>query len=160
MLLVIIMHKNIQRKGFTLIELLVVIAIIGLLASVVMSSLNAARDKGMQAKITAQMANVRSAAENHAATYNNYGTSDNDCAVGMFIDTVSGITEFVNPGNYPSGTTITCEANDVSYAVKASWTDGEGVVKYWCVDNTGEPKYAETTEMLIDTDVHCDEDDV
>lgn len=48
-----------REKGFTLIELLVVIAIIGLLSSVVLASLNTAREKAKVAHAVAQIREFR-----------------------------------------------------------------------------------------------------
>ena len=46
-----------KQKGFTLIELLVVIAIIGSISSIIMASLNTARDKARDAKLFSEMGN-------------------------------------------------------------------------------------------------------
>jgi len=61
-----------KQKGFTLIELLVVIAIIGLLASIVIVSLNTARAKARSAKRVADMKAIQTALEMFYDTNNSY----------------------------------------------------------------------------------------
>ena len=58
------MDKN-KNKGFTLVELLVVIAIIGILASVVLVSLNSARSKARDARRISDLHQLSLALENY-----------------------------------------------------------------------------------------------
>jgi len=62
-------HKN-SNKAFTLIELLVVIAIIGVLAAVVLASLNSARVKAQDAQRLSDLKQIQTALEMY---YNEYG---------------------------------------------------------------------------------------
>jgi len=61
-----------QNKGFTLIELLVVIAIIGILSSVVLASLNSAREKSRDAKRISDVKQLQLALELSYDTNNAY----------------------------------------------------------------------------------------
>lgn len=56
------------ERGFTLIELLVVVAIIGLLSSVVLASLNTARQKGRDARRIADLKQLQVALELYYAS--------------------------------------------------------------------------------------------
>lgn len=52
-------RRKYTERGFTLIELLVVMAIIGMLASVILASLNTARDKAKMARAKADLSQIR-----------------------------------------------------------------------------------------------------
>lgn len=63
---------NSTHKGFTLIELLVVISIIGLLSSIVLASLNAARSKSRDSQRKQDLIQLRNALELYYSVNNRY----------------------------------------------------------------------------------------
>ena len=129
------MKKN---KGFTLIELLVVIAIIGILSSVVLSSLNKARDKGQDAKTKSQLAGLIKSAAIYSDSNNGFGITTDDCADGMFVDIDSGMSQYTDPVNYPQGATLSCHSDGVNYAVSALLVASSTAA--WCVDSAGDSR--------------------
>jgi prepilin-type N-terminal cleavage/methylation domain-containing protein len=124
--------KNL-KKGFTLIELLVVVAIIGILASVVLASLNTARAKGADAAIKANLANTRA----QAALYYDAQTPTNTYA-GVCLATTAnnGISAGV------AAATAVCNDALTGYAAEAPLKSVTG--SYFCVDATGTAKTVTT----------------
>lgn len=138
-------------RGFTLIELLVVIAIIGILASVVLASLNTARAKGQDAKVQSEVSNIRVQAELEYGRGNCYGDGAGACAAGAVapgacaatVDTIFAepkVAALITSASVAGGGFAACSssANQVAYAIvvnmRSSGTAG------WCIDSTGKSK--------------------
>lgn len=131
------MMKQTLKRGFTLIELLVVIAIIGILASVVLASLNSARDKGSDAAIKSNLNNIRAQAE---IVYDDDGDYDAVCA-----DT--------NVSNAVTAAGGVCLDSATAWAAAADLSDG---TNNWCVDSTGNSGEFAVAAATEDDDLVCD----
>ena len=117
-----------RKKGFTLIELLVVIAIIGLLASVILISLNRARKTAKDARIKSSVSQIATAAEMVHNDYNSYATTCNSTTEYGLDKLKSDITA--------QGGTLSCEASTDNYCFSALMNNGN----YFCRYSTGDSK--------------------
>ncbi len=131
-----------KNKGFTLVELLIVIAIIGILSSVVISSLGQTRKNADDAKVQSQLSSIRESAELYYISNGNYGASTFSCTGGMFSDTSSGMSALTNVANYPTGTILICNSGATGWAVQGSLASS---TTYWCVDKAGSSKEKSTS---------------
>ncbi len=117
------MKKN--NKGFTLIELLVVIAIIGILASIILVSLNTAREKGKDSSAIGSFSAIRSQAE--------IFLTDNNVYTGLFAD--PGVIKLITAAETKTAHTATTGADATHYYAVIQL--GADTTKDFCVDDTG-----------------------
>lgn len=141
-------------RGFTLIELLVVIAIIGILASVVLASLNSARDKGSNAAIKSNLANARSQAELY---YDSSGQTYAGLCTSTATSSVPGIADNVAAADAANGAGgADCNDDVDAWAVAAQLVGSEST-EYYCIDSTGfsGEKTGEVGDEFGATDFAC-----
>jgi prepilin-type N-terminal cleavage/methylation domain-containing protein len=125
------------KHGFSLVELLIVITIIGILSTIILSSVSNSRSRAYDSKVKQQLSSFRTAAEIYFINNNGYGPEVSICTAGIFNDVNStngspGL--YIAAGNLPSFTQLVCGSTDSAYAVKATLYSGS---EYWCVDNKG-----------------------
>ncbi len=150
---------NFNKKsnlGFTLIELLVVVAIIGILASVVLASLNSARNKGADAAVKASLANARAQAELYYDTNNNY-TAVCTGAGGVISILAGAVRNSADTdqamSNDVAATATIATCNDVA----AGWAS-EMPMKggsFFCVDYAGKSQINAAAGLGLGTDIDC-----
>ena len=144
------MKKN---KGFTLIELLVVIAIIGILSAIVLVSLAGARDRAKDARIQADMYQIRTIGE---SIFISDGDYDNviASAVNTDINILAADMDLQNgTGKAAVAINRSAASSAGSYCAEVQLNSG----KWCCADSTLASKCTyDTDPSCSTTDFTCD----
>jgi len=156
-----------HKRGFTLIELLVVIAIIGILASVILVSLNSARARAKDSHIISDITQLRTQIETeYSVSYNSsfsvcsgkicLGNSTNAPVYSALFNDIHNNTASSTAsttmadgastaGIYPEfiavyPSSVTVSGSNISGAINAYALYGklsQGTATYFCLDSTG-----------------------
>jgi prepilin-type N-terminal cleavage/methylation domain-containing protein len=134
-----------KLRGFTLIELLVVIAIIGLLATIVLLSLNSARSKGNDTRIISDVRQLRVQLETDYT------------GNGGYMASFTGANSLLTTGNYSTLTadiTKTGSAFNVvgtspyaAYALYGRLLSNPSL--YYCMDSAGKTNVTSATNNTV-----------
>lgn len=153
---------NTGTKGFTLIELLVVIAIIGLLSSVILASLSAARAKGQDATIKSSLSGMRTQAGLYydAANGSFAGVCANTTTNGvktpytMMVAAAeaAGLAGFTRDG---VGDSVTAVCNDASTGWAAQVPLTQTPNTWFCVDSAGAAGIYTSSRITTTGDRSC-----
>lgn len=120
-----------MKKGFTLIELLVVIAIIGILAAIVLVSLSGARNSAKDARLTADLQQVRNFSEVYQSADSDYHALDQAAADAPEPAQILSDINSLKATTLATADVFFVNANEAAYCAKVALLGGG----FWCVDS-------------------------